>query len=86
MNCGMDNRCGCQVGGAQAYPCKSKLDAIKKGICELEKCLKDIELVSPDSQMPGCGGCRRCCCCCCRCRCGNNAVSAGNQTTWGRCR
>lgn len=81
MNCGMCNRCGCQVGGAQSYPCKSKLDAIKKGIADLEKCLKDIELVSPESQMPGCC---RCCCCCCRCRC--NSERTGNQTTWGRCR
>ena len=75
MNCG---RCGNnQVGGAQTFPCKDKLDKVKRDIDALERCL--IAAANPPTRPIG----RRCCCCCCCCR--TNGTVAGNQTSWGRC-
>lgn len=78
-------RCGWnQTGGAQAYPCKARVDQLKKDIIALENCL--IAAVTPPTPpMPPrpprpC----RCCCCCCCCRCPGNTNTGGNQTTWGR--
>ncbi len=77
MDC---RRCGCnQVGGTQTYPCKDKVEKLKKDILALEECL--IAAVTPPTPPRPPRPCH--CYCCCYCRC-HQANANGNQTTWGR--
>ncbi len=75
--------CNCngnQVGGAQGYPCKDKVEQLKKDIMELEKCLL-AAVTPPTPRPPRPGQCH--CCCYCYCYC-NNSNANSNQTNWGR--
>ena len=74
-------RCeGNQVGGVQNYPCKDKVEKLKRDIRELEECL--IAAATPP-RPPRPRPCH-CCCCCCHRRNQMNGNESGNQTTWGR--
>lgn len=74
-------RCGCnQVGGTQTYPCKSRVDALRRDLRKLDECLLAAAQIQP---MPPRPRPRPCCCCCC-CYCCRPANTGGNQTTFGR--
>lgn len=76
-------RCeGTQVEGTQNYPCRDKVEKLKRDIRELEQCLIAAATPPPRPRPRPCHCC--CCCCCCHRRNEMNGNESANQTTWGR--